>query len=202
MTRARTVLSLTFMAFGSLAAGPWLAADTAFSKSDAESLRRKIAIISEHGLTQNRQSRRTTVEEPEVNAYLRFEIAERIPSGIMEPYVTILGEGRLSGRAVVDLDVVRRERQRGWLDPLSYLSGRMPVTATGVLHTKDGVGRFELESADVSGVPVPKIFLQELVTHYTRTDDRPRGLNLDEPFELPAHIRDIELGRGQAVVVQ
>jgi hypothetical protein len=44
--------------------------------------------------------------------------------------------------------------------------------------------------------------LQELVSYYSRTAEDPRGIDLDEPFELPAGIRQIEVGQGQAVVVQ
>ena len=73
---------------------------------------------------------------------------------------------------------------------------------TGILHTQDGKGRFELQAADVSGVPVPKTLLQELVSYYTRSEDHPQGRRLDEVFELPASINRIEVGQGQAVVVQ
>ena len=44
--------------------------------------------------------------------------------------------GRLSGRAVVDLDVIRKKKSSGgWFDPTSYLTGTLPVTASGVLRT-------------------------------------------------------------------
>ena len=79
------------------------------------------------------------------------------------PRLNALGDGRVSGQAVVDLDAVRKQKQRGWLDPMAYLTGSLPVTASGLLITKDGVGRFQLESAQVSGVSVPKSLLQELL---------------------------------------
>ena len=117
--------------------------------------------------------------------------------------VTILGAGRVSGRAVVDLDAVRKERKpTSLLDPMTYLSGRLPITATGVLTTRGGVGRLSLESTAVSGIPVPKIVLQEIVSYYSRTPQKPAGINLDDPFDLPARIREIHVERGQAVVVQ
>jgi hypothetical protein len=115
----------------------------------------------------------------------------------------MVGPGKVSGRAIVDLDVVAKKRATGGvLDPWGYIGGKMPVSVTGLLHTKDGVGRFQLESAEVSGVPVPKMVLQELVAYYTRTEDHPSGVNMDDPFELPARIRQIEVGAGEAVVVQ
>ena len=42
------------------------------------------------------------------------------------------------------------------------------MTATGVLKTADGAGRFELESATVGGIPIPKVFLQEIVSYYSQ----------------------------------
>jgi len=71
-----------------------------------------------------------------------------------------------------------------------------------VLETKSGRGRFDLQSATLAGVPVPKAILQELVSYYSRTADHPDGVRLDSPFELPAKIQQIEVGQGQAVVVQ
>ena len=85
---------------------------------------------------------------------------------------------------------------------MNYLMGKLPVTATGVLKTSDGVGRFELESAAISRVPVPKILLQEIVSYYSRTPENPAGIGLDDPFALPARIREIQVQRGQAIIVQ
>ena len=51
-------------------------------------------------------------------------------------------------------------------------------------------------------MPVPKSFLQELVSYYSRTPKNPQGVSLDDPFALPASIRQIDVGAGQAVVVQ
>jgi hypothetical protein len=138
-----------------------------------------------------------------VNAYLVYEAPQQLPAGVVEPAVTILGTGRLSGRAVVDLDAVRRAKaSQSWFDPTNYLTGRLPVVATGTLTTTNGVGRFALESASVGGVPVPKLLLQEIVTYYSRTAGNPSGINLDDPFALPARIREIQVERGQAIIVQ
>ena len=102
----------------------------------------------------------------------------------------------------MDLDAVRAQKQRGWLDPLAYLTGRLPLTASGVLITQDGIGRFQLESAAISGVTVPKTVLQELLSFYSRTPEDPDGINMDDPFELPSRIREIRVGKGDAIVIQ
>jgi len=173
------------------------------SRRDAELLRQKVATINAHGERRVSQPRRTTITENEVNAYLVFDAREQLPAGVVDPSVTILGTGRLAGRAVVDLDAVRRAKASpSILDPTNFLTGRLPVTATGVLTTSNGVGRFQLESAAVGGVPIPKILLQEIVSYYSRTPEKPSGVGLDDPFALPARIREIQVERGQAIIVQ
>jgi len=178
-------------------------ADVSVSKRDADTLRQKVAVITAHAEKASKEQRRTTVTENEVNAYLAYDGREQLPTGVVQPWVSILGTGRLSGKAVVDLDAVRRQRNpTSLLDPMNYLMGRLPVTATGTLKTSNGVGRFELESAAVSGVPIPKMLLQEIVSYYSRTAENPGGINLDDPFALPARIREIQVQRGQAIIVQ
>jgi hypothetical protein len=148
-------------------------------------------------------ARRTTFTEGETNAYLQYGVGTTLPAGVTEPSVTLVGQGRLGGRAVVDLDGIRQAKSSGgWLDPLAYLTGKLPVTAQGVLTAKAGQARFTLESAAVNGVPIPKTVLQQIVSYYTRTPDQPEGVNLDAPFALPADIQRIDIEPGQAIVMQ
>src|SRR3954453_4181425 len=195
----RLIVAACLVSAGTIAAA---AADRMPLRRDAEILKQKVAAISSR--TANaRQPVRTTVTERELNAYLAYEMTEDFPTGVVEPSVTILGTGRFSGRAIVDLDRVRKERNpTSILDPFYYMSGRLPVAATGVLRTAAGVGRFELESADVAGLPIPKMVLQQIVTYYSRAAGYPSGLNLDDPFDLPASIQEIRVDSGQAIVVQ
>jgi hypothetical protein len=147
--------------------------------------------------------RRTPITDTELNSWFAFHGQPLVPHGIAEPRIVILGAGKVSGEAIVDMDAIAKKRATGaMLDPWSYLGGKVPVAVRGILHTRDGIGRFEVETAEVSGVPVPKTILQELVAYYSRTPEHPKGVNIDDPFDLPAGIRSIELGEGQAVVVQ
>ena len=186
-----------------LASAVGLRADVRASKRDAALLKQKVAAISAHAEKPTRAPRRTIVTENEVNSYLVYEAREQIPVGVVEPSITIVGPGRLSGRAVVDLDAVRKQKApTSLLDPMNYLMGRLAVTAVGTLKTAGGTGHFELESASVGSVPIPKILLQEIVSHYSRTPEKPGGIGLDDPFVLPARIREIQVTRGQAIIVQ
>jgi hypothetical protein len=192
---------LVVAALVALAATP--RADVRTSRKDAQLLKQKVATIQSHADQGAKQPRRTTVTESELNSYLVYEAKEQLPVGVVDPSLTILGTGRVSGRAVVDLDAVRKQKNpTSLLDPMNYLMGRLPVTATGVLTTSNGVGHFQLESASVSSIPIPKILLQEIVSYYSRTPDKPNGIGLDDPFPLPARIREIQVQRGQAIIVQ
>ncbi len=185
-------------------AGIVAAGQVTLARRDADTLQHKLALIHRHAAVPVPRSavRSTAISEREVNAYLRYHAREDIPVGVVDPYVWILGDGRVSGRAIVDLDAVRKHRTRGWTDLAGYLTGRVPVQATGILKTKDGVGRFSLQSAQVGGITVPNFLLQEIVSYYTRTAGQPQGVALDAPFELPLSIREVRVGKGQALILQ
>ena len=177
----------------------------ALSKQEADQFNTKLARIV---LTGNAKPLKgatpqtTVISDNELNSYFRYNAKDQIPVGIVEPTINTLGDGRVAGRAVVDLDAVRKQKERGWLDPLGYMSGRLPITATGKLATKEGMGQFTLESAEISGVTIPKTLLQELLSHYSRSKEDPDGINMDDPFELPARIREIRVGKATATIVQ
>src|SRR5262249_55231266 len=146
---------------------------------------------------------RTMVTEGEANAFLLYELQPPLPPGVVDPTLMMLGDGRLSARAVVDLDAVKKANPpSGLLDPRNLLWGHLPVTAVGVLRTMAGSGRFELESASLGGVPIPKLLLQEIVGYYSKSPESPSGLTLDSPFALSAGIREVQVGRGQLVIIQ
>jgi hypothetical protein len=172
------------------------------SREQAAAFQKKLEQIVQNGTAASERPRPTLVTEGEVNSYLHFSAGDQLPVGVTEPAITIQAEGRLNGRAVVDLDLVRRKQSRSWLDPRSYLTGKLPVTASGTLQTSGGRGKFTLETASVGGVPIPKSFLQEIVSYYTRTTDTPNGINIDDPFDLPAAIQKIDVQPGQATIIQ
>jgi hypothetical protein len=174
------------------------------SKQDAVRFQGKLAAIQAHALTpaKAKKARTTQVTDSEVNAYLKFLAGSQVPVGIVDPSLRAAGDGLVTGRATVDLDAVRTQKKRAWTDPLAYLTGRLPVTAAGTLTTRDGVGKFDLKSAEISGVTIPKSLLQELLSYYSRTPEAPAGIDMDDPFQLPSAIREIRIGQGSATIVQ
>ncbi|MEO5898405.1 MAG: hypothetical protein ABIS06_22170 [Vicinamibacterales bacterium] len=175
------------------------------TKEQGERFQTKLGRIVKTGETPRSKSRApqsTQITDAELNSYLRFQAADRVPPGIVAPIINAQGEGKVSGSATVDLDAVRKQKQRGWLDPMGYLTGRLPLTARGRLVTQNGVGRFELESAELSGVTIPKTLLQELLSYYSKTPADADGINMDDPFQLPAQIQEIRVASGTATIVQ
>jgi hypothetical protein len=214
--RSRIISGLCLIRWGLTVAALMLAAvatravsaDARFTKAGSDAFQRKLTTIVEGGTAttaiKGSGARQTPILENELNSYLRYELREEVPAGVTEPTITIVGDGRVTGSAVVDLDAVKQSRQQSssWFDPMRLLSGKLPVAATGVLQTQQGTGRFLLESAEISGIPVPKTVLQQVVSYYSRSPQNPGGVNLDDAFELPARIREIRVQPGQAIVVQ
>lgn len=175
----------------------------AVSRQNAEAFDKKVVRIRALATSPTASARRTPVSQDEVNSWFTYRSQALLPGGVTQPQITILGAGRVTATAVVDLDAVAKRKATGsLLDPWSLLGGRVPLNITGILHTKGGVGRFELQRADISGVPVPVSIVQELVSYYSKTEANPDGVRLNDTFNLPAKIQQIDVGQGSAVVVQ
>ena len=144
---------------------------------------------------------RTSFTDREVNAFFKFN-TEIMPVGVVDPRVTIVDGKQVQARALVDLDVIRKSKVRGWLDPLAYVTGRVELTAAGFLCGANGKGLFQLQSATLGGVPIPASVVQEVVSYYSKTPETPQGFDLDKPFDLPQNIRQLELQRGTATIIQ
>ena len=99
----------------------------------------------------------TQITDNELNAYFKYNAKEQIPVGIVEPTINALGEGRVtrarrrrSGRGA-QAEAARLARSAR-LSDRPAADHRRGQAAT----TKEGVGRFQLESAEISGVTIPK----------------------------------------------
>lgn len=196
---------LTGLTIGTLLLAGQTSGQPALAKAHGDRFQAKLARMVTIGNTprgKSRAAQSTQVTDVEINSYLRFQAKDQIPVGVVDPTLQALGDGRVAGQAIVDLDAVRKQKQRGWLDPMGYLTGRLPLTARGKLTTQNGVGRFELESAELSGVTIPKTFVQELLSFYSRSAEDPDGINMDDPFKLPAQIREIRVATAAATIVQ
>jgi hypothetical protein len=148
------------------------------------------------------QPLRTTFSDRELNAWLLADGKDNVPAGLLSPTVTFLGGGKLTAKAVVDLDAVRKSKQRGMFDPMNLLTGLVPVTLNGTLTGTGGMATFDVESASLGTWPLPRTVLQELIAYYSKSEDYPDGITLGKPFALPAAVKQLLIARGTATVVQ
>jgi len=175
----------------------------AVSQRDGDRLQAKIDAIVKNAAANPPKAGEFSIPEREANSYLVFNLREKIPKGLANPEITMMGDGALAARVLVDMDEVKRRRQSpGLFDPFNYLSGQVPVNARGILRTREGRGQLYLRSADIAGVPLPKPLLQELVGFFSRSAQNPNGFDIDAPFDLPSKIREISVRPGESVVVQ
>jgi len=171
--------------------------------SAADRMQQKLEAIVRFGAIPRLETQSTVIEEGEVNAYLQHYLRAEIPPGISPPVLRILADNRLSATATLDLDVMNASRPPSeGFDPLRMLTGSLPAKVTGRLVTENGSGRFELESAELGGIPLPRALVSQLVSRYSVSAEEPKGIDLDAPFDLPSSIREIRVEPGQVTVLQ
>jgi hypothetical protein len=200
---ARRVLTVAGLC--GVVAAVTLSAAQELTRPEADSMDRKLTAIATRGIqpvVKNAKPLRTSFTEREANAYLKFHGPEVMPAGVGNARVAIDNGGKVQARAIVDLDAVRKSQPRGYFDPMNLLFGSVEVAAAGTLQAANGKGTFQLGSATLGALPIPKTLLQELITYYTKSPEMPNGFDLDKPFDLPANIRQVEIQRGSLTVVQ
>lgn len=202
MLRIRPALAVALV----LAAWPVSAQDAA-SRRASQAMEKKLAAIlvvadRPPAARAPAKPQKTTLTEPEVNAYFKVKGPTFMPTGVSNAELTIDPGGRVRARAIVDLDQALKPKERAWTDPLAWVGGKVQVNATGTLVASSGKGRLTIQEASLGSIPVPVTILQQLVSYYSKTADNPAGFNLNEPFELPSNIWAVETARGQAVITQ
>ena len=193
-------LRLLLIAVAALALAPAIAED-----AESAAMAAKIARMQEfaaHPRPPNAPPVRTSFTDREMNAYLHVEGPSFLPAGIADPQISTGEGGRITARAIIDLDAVRLSQQRGLLDPLAFVRGSVEVVAKGFIVASNGSGSARFESATIAGIAVPKRVAEELLRFYTRTAERPQGFSLDDMFDLPAQIRSVNVEAGRATITQ
>lgn len=174
------------------------------SRAEADRMGKKLVAIVQRSMFVPARAAplRTTFSDRELNAYLAHHGTEQLPTGVKNARVQMYDGNKLETRAIVDLDAVRTSQTRGWMDPLAYVTGSLEVVTIGTFSGSGGKGVFRYESGTVGGVPIPRAVMQEVIAYYSKSDELPKGINLDEPFPLPAGIREVQVRKGAATVVQ
>lgn len=190
-----------------VALGVCVTAQTSAPKRDSEKMQESLGAIltrAASGAVKGKPQAplRTTFTDTQLNAWLLADGKENVPVGLLSPVVTFLGGGKVTAKAVVDLDAVRKSKTRSMFDPMNWMTGLIPVTLTGALSGRGGMGTFDVETWSLGSVTLPRSVLQELISYYSKSSDFPDGITLGRPFPLPAEVRELIIARGAATVVQ
>ena len=173
------------------------------SRSEGDSMERKLNAITERGgAAPDAASARikTTFTDRELNAYLTYNGQQRLPVGLREPSVTFPSVNRFDGRALVDLDQIRKSKEYGGFTGL-FLQGTHEVKLSGTFSGANGKGTVHLLSALIDGVPAQGL-VEVLVGSFSKSPDLPGGFQLDKPFDLPSRIRTLQVQSGSITVIQ
>ncbi len=177
--------------------------DGPLTAADGRELEAALArILLNAGTPSRGRERRVVISERAVNGFLRFQGADRLPPGLTAPELEMEAGGRLTVTVTVDLDAVREQQSPGRFNPLRFLSGRLPVTATGVVRSARRRVTIDIESTHVGSLSVPATLVNELVRIYTRSDEYPDGIDLGEPIALPSGIDAVLVEPQRIVIVQ
>ena len=162
----------------------------------------KIASVAAYGLDPHDDpgARKTRFSDAELNAYLNSSVV--LPEALAEPRFSLIGEGALLVEGVIDLERVGKRSNAGPFDPISLLSGKLPVKVAAVIHAADGLARVNLDYVEIGGIRIPQGLARELIAGYTGSADRPKGIDVDLEYSLPYRILTIHIHPGEAVIVQ
>ena len=125
-----------------------------------------------------------------------------MPVGVVDPRVTIVDGKQVQARALVDLDVIRKSKVRGWLDPLAYVTGRVELTAAGLLTGANGKGPSNCSPRRSAACRFrSQCCRSSSATTRSRQNCRTASTSTS-PSICPQNIRQVEIQRGAATIVQ
>lgn len=171
------------------------------SRELSDSLGKKLERLEkfEHDPKAKRES--VSVSESEVNSYVRYALAEKVPRGLRDVRI-VLRDGRLELRGIANLSEFQDLKQKaaGATSFLSLLGGDMPVEIVVDFKSDRGFGQFEVVNAQVGPVPLSAAILGDIVARATVDAARPNGFDIRAPFRLPYAAKRIKPQQALATV--
>lgn len=142
-----------------------------------------------------------SVFESELNSYIRFALAEKVPRGLRDIRV-VLRDGRLELRGLANLSEFSeiKEKAAAGMSFLSLLGGEMAVEVVADFKSDRGFGQFELVSAQVGPLPLSASMVSDIVARATVDASRPNGFDIKAPFRLPYSVRRIRPQQALATI--
>lgn len=178
---------LLFLALAAQAGGPNPAAPkSGLSRELSDALGKKLELLEKFEHDPKTKRVPVSVYESELNSYVRFALAEKVPRGLREVRI-VLRENRLELRGLANLSEFSelKEKAANAAGFLSLLGGEMAVEIVADFKSDRGFGQFEVVSAQIGPVPLSAAILSDIVARATVDAARPNGFDIRAPFRLP-----------------
>jgi len=164
------------------------------TERSAANLESKIDTIKKADADKKRREQaRIEISEGELESYVMVYLRKDIPVEI-ESIRVELTPGAIATDA--RLTIPSGSTGNALLDAL--VSGTHTMHIGGKLAGSRGVGKFDLQSVSVDGIPVPNVLIDTLIRKYAKP--KYPDVDLKEPFDLPWGIESIDIGQHKATV--
>lgn len=192
------ILSATVVERGQ-AVGNAAAPKSGLSRELSNAFGKKLQIMEKFEHDPKAKPTSMSILETELNSYVRFALAEKVPQGLRDVRIVLLDD-RLELRGFANLSEFSELRDKAGGSFLSLLSGEVPVEVVAGFKSDRGFGQFELESAQVGPVPLSASVVGDILARATKDASRPNGFDIRAPFRLPYAIKRIRSQRASASI--
>jgi len=194
---AVSVLALLVQMSGPGASAP----ESGLSRELSDAFGRKLEILEKFERDPKAKRSAVSVFESELNSYVRFALAEKVPRGLREVRI-VLRDGRLELRGLANLSEFSdlKDKAAGAASFLTLLGGEMAVEIVADFKSDRGFGQFELLSAQVGPLPLTPSMVSDIVARATIDASRPNGFDIRAPFRLPYAAKRIRSAQALATI--
>lgn len=168
----------------------------------AETLERKVDAFERRQKTRGVKGETVAVSEGELNSYLNLSPRLRLPDGLSDVEFRFERD-EIGATGQLDLDLMRGKAKigSGPFDPLTLLSGNIPIEVKGRLRNEaEGFGAFEIADVRLGPVSLPVSVLAQIVASATRSPQQPDGFDIRAPFRLPYSLKRVRIQPGRALL--
>lgn len=167
----------------------------------SDALGKKLEMLEKFDRDPKARRAPVNVSESELNSYVRFALAEKVPRGLREVRI-VIRQGRLELRGLANLSEFSELKQKAASAAsfLSLLGGEMVVEVVADFKSDRGFGQFELLSAQIGPVPLSASVVGDIVARATTDASRPNGFDIRAPFRLPYSAKRIRPQQALATI--
>ena len=190
------LLALSLQTSGPIPTAP----KSGLSKELSDSFAKKLEVLEKYEHDPKAKRGPVNVFESELNSYVRYGLAEKVPRGLREVRI-ILRESRLELRGLANLSEFSELKDKaGAGSLLGLLGGEVAVEIVADFKSDRGFGQFEVVSAQVGPIPLSAGMVADIVARATVSGTHPTGFDIRAPFRLPYAAKRIRPQQALAIV--